>query len=99
MIRTAALLAALFAAAPALAQTVYLPLSCKPQTVEFFAQSSASAISGWEASAASQHGSGWRRWDRAADRTVAQVNHSHYGLIWRARARPCALMRLPNILN
>lgn len=99
MIRTAALLAALLAAAPALAQTIHLPLSCKSQAVEVFAQSSTSAISGWEASAASQHGSGWGRWNRAADRTVEQVNHSHYGLIWRARARPCALTRLPDILN
>lgn len=97
MIRAAVLLALLVAAAPAAAQTTYLPLSCKAQTVEFFAQSSASAISGWEASAAGQHGSRWGRWNRAADRTVAQVNHSHYGLIWRARGRPCALMRLPNL--
>lgn len=97
MIRSLTLIAALLAAAPALAQSYThapaLPrVACKAQPVAFHAQTSQSALSGWAAQAASQHGSDWNRWQLAADRSLQQINHSHYGLVWRAQGRPCASM-------
>jgi hypothetical protein len=88
---TAALLS-MTAAAPALAQQgSTLPrLVCAAQPVTFHAQTSEGALSGWAANAVSQHGAAWNRWPLAADRSLQQINHSHYGLIWRAEGRPCA---------